>query len=298
VGRSHECDFPPGLEGLPVLTSARTPPGAAPGQIDQAVREQLAQGAALYTLNADLLASLRPDLILTQDLCSVCSIDLAAVRGLVVRLDPVPAILSLNPTSVEDVLDDLLRVGQAAGRIQEAAAALVHLRERLVHAADFVNPYQDGPRVAFLEWTDPLFVGGHWTPQLVERAGGTHPLNPTVPAPRAGAGVGPQQASRMAGPSVRISPEALVASRPDALVICPCGVPLTEARGMAADLARAPWWRDLPAARAGRVAIVDGVQMFNRPGPRLVDAFEWLVGWLNERPALIPRGFPWEPWTR
>jgi ABC-type Fe3+-hydroxamate transport system substrate-binding protein len=246
-------------------------------------------------LDSALLASLRPDLILTQDLCRVCSIDLGTVRAVAAALSPPPQVLDLNPQTFEDVLDDLLRVGKAVGRPAAAAAAVVGLRERFHRAADCVNPYQDGPSMAVLEWTDPLFLAGHWTPQLVERAGGRHPLNPTASLPGAGAAAGPQAASRRAGPSIAISPEDLVASRPEWLVICPCGVGLHRAREMAAELAHSPWWAGLPAVRSGRVAVVDGNHMFSRPGPRLVDAFEWLVGWLNDRPALMPRGFPWEP---
>jgi len=296
VGRSHECDYPPAILPLPVLTGQRTDPAAAPADIDRAVRAQLAGGHSLYWLDTDLLSGLKPDLILTQDLCRVCSIDLEAVRTLAAGLKPRPEILSLNPQGLEDVLDDLLNVGEAVGLASEASIAVVALRDRLFRAMDYVNPYEDGPSVAFLEWTDPLFIGGHWTPQLIERAGGRHPLNPTTATPGSGSASGPQAASRTAGPSICIPPDALVATRPDALIICPCGIPLDRVRQMAAAMALKPWWRDLPAVRSGRVALVDGNQMFNRPGPRLVNAFEWLVGWLNDRPHLIPTDFPWEPY--
>lgn len=295
VGRSHECDYPPAVLDLPALTRARTDPAADPAAIDRAVRDGLAGGHSLYWLDRALLYGLKPDLVLTQDLCRVCSIDLDTVRAIAAELDPKPRILSLNPKGFEDVLDDLLNVGEAVGLASQAVTRLAELRERFYRAADYVNPYLDGPSVAFLEWTDPLYIGGHWTPQLIERAGGRHPLNPTVAAPEAGAAAGPQAASRLAGASVRVPEEVLVASRPEALVICPCGVGLEGTRAMAAALAQKPWWRELPAVRAGRVALVDGNQMFNRPGPRLVDAYAWLVGWLNDRPEVIAPGFPWEP---
>lgn len=299
AGRSHECDFPPEALAAPVLTAARIPAGASPGQTDAMVREELAAGRSLYTLDEALLERLEPDLIITQDLCNVCSIDLAAVRRVAAGMKRPPEVLSLNPQTMEDVLEDLLNVGQAVGLASEAKKAVVGLRERMYRASDYVNPYLDGPNVAFLEWTDPLFAGGHWTPQLIERAGGRHPLNPTTAKEGSGAAVGPQQTARRAGKSMRVAPEVLAASRPDRLIICPCGVALPGVREMARDLAAAPWWADLPAVgRSGGagVALVDGNQMFNRPGPRLVDAFEWLVGWLNNRPELIPDGFPWEPW--
>ncbi len=295
VGRSHECDFPRSIAHLPVLTAPRIPAEASPSQIDAMVSASISQSQSLYTVNEDLLRTLRPDVILTQDLCEVCSIDLAAVRRIATTLPGEPRIVSLNPTTVEGTLDDLLTVAQATGLQHLAMPRIVHLRERLYRTSDFVNPFDDGPVVAFLEWTDPLFCGGHWTPQLIERAGARHPLNPTIPRPTAGAAAGPQMAERIAGKSIRIPHEALVGIQPEHLIICPCGLDLARTRACARALAQEPWWNELPAVRNGRVALVDGNQMFNRPGPRLVDAYEWLVGWLQGRPELIPEGFPWEP---
>jgi iron complex transport system substrate-binding protein len=294
VGRSHECDFPPGLE-VPVLTRQRIDTQASPAEIDAAVRSSLAGGSSLYTIDAELLGRLNPDVILTQDLCEVCSIDLSTVRTIATGLHSEPRILSLNPATVEDVLDDVLRVGAVLGLEERAREAVVRLRERMYRAADYVSPYLDGPCAVVLEWTDPLFVAGHWTPQLVERAGARHPLNPTVAVAGAGAAVGPQQAARKAGKSIRIPAEALVGVQPERLVIAPCGVPLAQVREQAKRLTGEAWWADLPAVRLGQVALVDGNQMFSRPGPRLVDAYEWLVGWMNDRPEVIPAGFPWEP---
>lgn len=299
VGRSHECDFPPGagLEAVPVLTAARTVFESS-AQIDRAVSAQLADGHSLYTLNVELLAELRPDLIITQDLCSVCSIDLNTVRAAAANLPKRPEILSLNPTTVEAVLDDMLAIGRAAGLLEVAAERVAALRERMYRAEEFVTPFIAAPTVVFLEWTDPLYAGGHWTPQLIERAGGLHPLNPTAAPETAGAAAGPiGQTLRAAGPSVRVPAEVVAAIRPDAVIVCPCGLGLEQAWRETGLLARQPWWRELPAVRAGRVAVVDGNQMFNRPGPRLVDAFEWLVGWLNDRPETVPAGFPWRRWA-
>lgn len=292
VGRSHECDFPPVIADRPILTAQRTD-FAAQGAagVDAAVRAASVAGQSLYTLDEALLESLRPDVILTQDLCEVCSIDLGAVRRVAERLSRQPRIVSLNPASIEDVFDDVLRVGEAVGLEGEAQRAVVMLRERFYRAADFVTPYEEGPRVAFLEWTDPLFVGGHWTPQLIERAGGSHPLNPAA----SGGGHHTPATTTGAGKSIRVPVEAVAAMEPEAIVVCPCGVGLGGVRAEAARLADQAWFRATPAWRAGRVALVDGNQMFNRPGPRLVDAFEWLVGWLNHRPEVIPSGFPWEP---
>jgi iron complex transport system substrate-binding protein len=309
VGRSHECDFPASITHLPVLTRARThpllttdllnPAPLTPAQIDAQVRAALGDPAgpqSLYELFTDRLAALRPDVILTQDLCEVCSIDLATVRAVAQTLPHPPEIVSLNPATVEGVLDDLMRVAQSIGTEPETRGTVAQLRERLFAAGEFVNAFDDGPVLAFLEWTDPLFCAGHWTVQLIERAGARHPFNPTRPKDDAGAAVGPQSGERRAG-SLRMSEELLIAAKPQRLIICPCGVDLATTRVQTAQLAERSWWNDLPAVRTGHVALVDGNQMFNRPGPRLVDAYEWLVGWLHDRPELVPASFPWERWS-
>jgi len=298
VGRSHECDWPPdaGLANLPVLTSARTHYTTA-AEVDRAVRECLSVGSSLYTLDTKLLRELRPDLIITQDLCEVCSIDLGTVRAAAAEMSPAPAILSLNPGTFEQVLDDVERVGRAMGMEREARAWIVRLRERAYRAEEYVNAYAAKPSVAFLEWTEPLFVGGHWTPQLVERAGGSHPLNPTGPVEGAGAAEGPiGQTLRTAGKSMVVSAEQLEASRPDFVVVCPCGLALEQAWEETGRLAEKHWWKELPAVGKGRVAVVDGNQMFNRPGPRLVDGLEFLVGFVNGVEEMVPAGFPWRRW--
>lgn len=299
VGRSHECDFPPilGHSDVPVLTAAKTV-FTTSAAVDAAVSSQLQSGTSLYTLDETLLAELAPDVILTQDLCSVCSIDLAAVRAVAQALPKPPAVVSMNPTTFEGVLDDILMVGHALGLDRRALQCVVDLRGRAYRAEEFVNPYDHKPTLAFLEWTDPIFIGGHWTPQLIERAGAAHPLNPTVPNAAAGAGQGPiGQTQRHAGKSIRIPSEILAASRPDLLIVCPCGLSLEQAWAETVKLSQSDWWTSLPAVQMKRVAIVDGNQMFNRPGPRLVDALEFLVGFVTGRAEVIPESFPWRLWT-
>ncbi|MBU6411983.1 MAG: ABC transporter substrate-binding protein [Planctomycetes bacterium] len=293
VGRSHECDFPPSLADVPILTSQTTTPGS-PSEIDSQVRAQLETASSLYTLDARRLADLKPDLIITQDLCSVCSIDLTTVRGIAQGLSPSPSILSLNPDTVEAMLDDIHRVGVAVGLQAVASTVVVRLRERLHTAQEYVNPFDPPIAVAFLEWTDPIFVGGHWTPQLIERAGGSHVLNPTQAADESGAAMGPQMAYRKAGKSVKVPREILAATNPDRIIICPCGLDLAATRECFAQLMQQQWFREMRAVRMGEVALVDGNQYFNRPGPRLVDGLEWLVGWLQGRPEVIPEGFVWD----
>lgn len=297
VGRSHECDHPPSASVIPVLTASRTR-FTTSRAVDREVSAMIGGGGdtatSLYHLDSDRLRDLRPDLILTQDLCAVCSIDLDTVRAAIADLHPRPEVVSLNPASFEDVLDDMMRIGAAIDREGPARDAVVRLRERFHSAADHVNAYTEPERVLFMEWTDPVYVGGHWTPQLIERAGGDHTLNPTRPIEGSGAGSAAQGAFRVAGPSRRVSEEEIVESAPQAVVIAPCGLSLEVVRREARTLMERSWFQSLPGVRGGRVALVDGNQMFNRPGPRLVDAFEFLVGFLQRTPALIPVGFPWE----
>jgi iron complex transport system substrate-binding protein len=301
VGRSHECDWPEGLGDLPVLTAQRTAFDAssetASADIDERVRASMEAREPLYTLDTGLLAELEPDVIVTQDLCDVCSIDLGTVRGAaaeMARKGRDVDVVTLAPETFEGVLDDHLTVGRAIGMEAEASRAVVELRGRWLGAESYVNPYTEKPSVGFLEWTDPLFIAGHWSAQMIERAGGRHPLNETVPKPGSGAAAGLQAAERVAGKSIAVPGDVFAASLPEFLVICPCGLGLDDAVREAERLRdRAEWWGGLPAVRRGRVAVVDGSAMFNRPGPRLVDAFSWLVGWINDRPHLIPDGFPW-----
>jgi len=276
VGRSHECDFPPSLAHLPVLTKARTHGGSS-ASIDAEVSASLSSGQSLYELDERLLADLRPDVIVTQNLCEVCSIDLRTVERVAAALPHRPTVVSLDPKTIFDVFDDILTVGAAIGRADAAERAMVELRARYWSAVDFVNPYVPGPEVLFLEWCDPPFVGGHWTPGLIEAAGGRHSLN------------------ALGAKSRRVTPEEILEAAPERVVIAPCGFDLARTRVDFDELVKTRWWPLLPAvldAPPHAVALVDGNQMFNRPGPRLVDAFEWLVGWLNGREELIPRDFP------
>jgi hypothetical protein len=338
VGRSHECDVPrPGapagdhLSALPVLTQQAAAFTSA-ADVDRRVSDALASGSSLYNLDVDRLHDLAPDLILTQDLCEVCSVDLAQVRRAAAQFSPEPAVLSFDPQTFEDVLDDLVRLGDAVGRPDAASRALVALRERVDRAAALVAPFDQPQRVLFLEWTDPPFAGGHWTPQLIERAGGEHPLNPTRPvdtpdtvrdADGSRRPAGPLQAERVAGKSPRLRPVDIVAHDRrygfDRIFICPCGLSLAdterEARRLLAgddeaDPDATGWFASLRAAAplaaggdvtistdpadvaAAPVVIVDGNLMFNRPGPRLVDAFEFLVAALQGRPGAMPPVFP------
>lgn len=297
VGRSHLCDFPPGVLGAAVLTRARAPRGRAPHAQTRGDGDapRLAAGPPVG-LDRAALADLAPDLVITRGVCDACPIDPRSVRAACDAIPSRPEVLTLNPRSVDEILDDIGRVACAIGREEEGRRAVVDLSHRMDRVLEHVNPYDDGPVCGFMEWTDPIYCAGQWSVQLIERAGARHPLNPTHPAPGAGAAAGLQHAQRRAGPSIAVTPEELAASAPEWLVVAPRGLTLDRAERALRDLrAAAPWFEGLPACRRGRVAIVDGSAMFNRPGPRIVDALGFLVGWIQGRESLIPRGFPWRP---
>lgn len=288
VGRSADCDHPPVIGNLPAVTRPRAR-AADPADADRAARDLVNAGEPVEALDADALRALRPDLILLQDRCAVCSTDDASVRRAIEDLAPQPEILTLNPDSVEGMLDAAIAIGEATGLEDAAEEAVTAWRERLHGALDAVTPYAAGPRVAVLEWVDPIYIGGSWVPQLVERAGGEHPLLPTAPLAGAGAGAGAHAAHRSAPPSRQISHEELTGAGLDAIIIAPCGEDLDTARRAAQRLRNEDWWDGLGVQR---LAAVSGT-LLSRPGPRLVEAQEWLVGWLNDRPEMIPEGFPW-----
>ncbi|MDA0803723.1 MAG: ABC transporter substrate-binding protein [Planctomycetota bacterium] len=274
VARSCDCDWPADLAArVPSLTRPRTELSGASDDIDAHVREH---GRDLYELDADALIALRPDVILTQDLCDVCSVHLETVERVARKCATPPRIVSLNPNSIWDVLDDCLRVGESVGREADARDATARLRDRLWTAFDAVTPFVDGPRVLVLEWLDPLFVAAHWTPELIERCGGRAVLG---------------EAGK---PSRAFTPEEIAAASPDAVLIAPCGMTVERAKPEVERLMQSAWWRALPFGGAlpithraathwtsNHVVLLDGTASFSRPGPRLVDLAEWMAGWMR-----------------
>lgn len=256
VGVSHECDFPPEVSGRPVLTSPKVDPHATSAEIDRQVRALVADGLSVYRIDEPRLRELRPDLIITQDVCEVCAVSFAEVREATARLLGADAdILSLSPLTLADVLADIVRVGRVAA-VEDAAHRIVaELSTRLdgLRAETALLPR---PRVLVLEWLSPPMVAGHWTPELIRIAGGEpilgHDGEPTGPVDWA----------------------AIVEAEPEVVLIAPCGFRLEQSLREMAALAALPGFAELPAVRAGRVVIADGNAFFNRPGPRLVESAE------------------------
>ncbi|GBG27565.1 Receptor-type guanylate cyclase gcy-12 [Hondaea fermentalgiana] len=286
VGRSHECDWPPQVQHLPVLTAQKTT-FTTPREVDDQVRSALANNESLYTVNAGLLKELKPDVIITQSLCQVCSIDMNEVVQLARQLDPRPRVISLNPHTLDEVLESLNEVGNAVGLAKEAVASRARLQARVDAACQRVAASGE-PRfrnIAFIEWPDPIYVGGHWTPEILRMAGARQ-------------GVNDDPGSK----SFAIPTERLQEDDPDAIIVCPCGLDLAKTESLTRDMESSTWWPSLRAVQQDHVALVDGNQMFNRPGPRLVDCLEWLVDWLHPanaaKPGAAKAGFPWKPYVR
>jgi len=285
VGRSHEDNYPESITDRPILTQTKLQGGLTSAQIDQAVSSSIGAGDSLYAILADELQRLQPTVILTQDLCKVCSVSPSDVNASICKLDPAPEVLCFNPFRLEDILEDMIRLGKAVGLLEEAKAVVQKLEKRIEkvrsYAAD--HPTSSWPKVAFLEWAEPVYVGGHWTPELVSIAGGQHILN------------------NAGHKSFRVSKEDVIDADPDMLVLCPCGLPFQQTV-IEACSAHCQWLRELRAIKAGNAAVVDGDAMFNRPGPRLVEALEWLAFWMHssEQSAVEFRtsSFPWQTWPQ
>ncbi|MBV8222494.1 MAG: cobalamin-binding protein [Candidatus Eremiobacteraeota bacterium] len=278
VGVTHECDFPPEARTKPRLTTSALPASADPAVIDRHVRAHLHAGSSIYSLDAVLLERLAPDLIITQELCPVCAVSYETVSAATKRLRGDPRVVSLEPSSLDDVYATIESVGALIGS-HDAARSVVdglQARERELRAlcANVARP-----RTLVLEWTDPPMSGGHWTPGLVELAGGS----PVLAHP--------------GSDSQRLEWPVIAAADPDAIVIAPCGFDLTTSVRAARALDAIPQWKNLRAARAGYVAVVDGNAYVNRPGPRLIDSAEIFAAALHPElaPKLPDHGDGWTP---
>lgn len=272
VGISHECDYPPEIRAKPVVVRTRVDAGLPSPEIDRRVRTMLRDHRPLYELDETLLTRVRPDLVIAQTLCDVCAITPTQLTRALRVLPSPPRVLSLGPSTLDDVLADIERIGEAIGRTQEAASLVEQLRGRLEAVLLQVAHAERHPRVACLEWLDPLFAAGHWVPDMVACAGGVDVLG--TPG----------------SPSVQINWKDVQAARPDVLVIMPCGFSIARTRQELHRLTTQPGWNDLPAVRNGAVFLVDAPAYFNRPGPRVIDGVEILAACFH--PTLRPAAGP------
>jgi iron complex transport system substrate-binding protein len=264
VGLSHECNWPPGLPvDLPRLTEPRIEEGGSSREIDEAVRDVVSQGLSVYELDVDRLVELDPDVVVTQDQCSVCAVDLEQVESsLADRLDGDVEVVSLSPNSLGDILENIVQVAEALGAKSDGIVKRRKLASKLDRAVGGVPSDRSGfsaPEVCFVEWIDPLMVAGHWIPEMIEKAGGRYSFVD------AGA------------PSRQIEFEELQEVDPEVIVIAPCGMGTLEMRGDLGALTDRDGWDDLQAVQRARVHPVDGDAYFNRPGPRILDSLSILV---------------------
>jgi iron complex transport system substrate-binding protein len=266
VGVTHECDFPPEALALPRLTASAIPASSSPAAIDRHVRAGLHSGSSLYTLDDEALARLEPDLIVTQELCKVCSVSYEQVATAVRRFRGDPRVVSLEPSSLAEVLGTILTLGELTKHVHGAQTLVASLRRRIeaLRESDQVIKSHLVERVLFLEWTDPPMSAGHWIPELVELAGAEPVL------------ADPLRNSR------RLQWDEIAASDPDAIVVAPCGFGIEQTREAIALLNANAAWRGLRAAREGRVLAMDGNAYASRPGPRLVDTAEIMARWIEE----------------
>ncbi|MFE7095639.1 cobalamin-binding protein [Streptomyces erythrochromogenes] len=260
VGRTHECDWPPAaIASVPVVTRAEFDADELSSrEISAAVGGSAHRGSSLYTLDTELLAALAPDVLLTQDLCRVCAVSYETVSRAVRLMDTGPRVVSLEPRTLDDVLDCLVTVGELLGVRETAERRRAELRDRLaeVRRATAGRP---APRVVAIEWLDPLWPAGHWVPEQIACAGG-EPL--------------------LASPGEHTKPmawEAVRAARPDVILVLPCGFPPGRTLTELDLLTSLPGWEGLPAVRKGEVWVLDGPAHFNRPGPRVVRGAEVLA---------------------
>jgi iron complex transport system substrate-binding protein len=267
VGVSHECDYPPGaVAGRPVLTRARVGPLASSAGVDRSVRQLVADALAVYDVDAELLAALAPDVIVTQDLCRVCAVSIDDLRTAVARLAAKAdlRLVSLHPRRLGDILDDIARVAEAVGRPAAGQRVVAGLRNRIQQVQTVASRPPRRPRVVTVEWIQPVMLGGLWMPELIELAGG-QPLGVAAGAP-----------------APTVGPDVLARLAPDVVVVKPCGFTVQRTLAELPVLGRTlPWAAWTGQGRAARVYVADGSAYFNRSGPRIVDSLELLAALLH-----------------
>ena len=259
AGVTHECDFPPAVATKPPLIRPRVDSHAAPAEIDRQVSELVQRGESIYAVDAELLASLAPDLIVTQDLCHVCAASPDDLATALTRLPRQPRVLSLTPHSLDDVWQDIIRIGDATGTGREAQALAMELKAKVKAIESVIKGTEQRPRVLCLEWLDPFYVGGHWVPEMVSKAGGEDVLG------------------RAGQPSFKVSAEEIAESNADLILVALCGY---DAARNAAEFKRTQLpqsWHNLPALRNHQIFAVDANGYFSRPGPRLADGLQLLA---------------------
>lgn len=270
VGVSHECDHPPAAADVPAMTVSVVDGDGASTTIDEAVATADREGNGVYTIDRETLASVGPDLVITQGTCDVCAIDRVLVEAAISDLGLDTEVLTLDPHSITDVFAAVDRIGAATGRESRAETLVDDLRAHVERVRERVAGRERRPRVAVLDWMDPVMVAGHWIPEMVEVAGGSYGLTD------AGARSRPREWRE------------LLAYDPEVLVVAPCGFELAQTTEHIEELTEREGWADLTAVARGRAYLMDGHNYVNRPGPRLVDTLEYLAALIQPGAVEVP----------
>ena len=256
AGVTFECDYPPEARLKPIIVNTVLRHDLSPEEIDQQASSCADHGESLYTVDMEALERIGPELIVTQELCDVCAVSTPHLSKALNKLSSRPKVLPLTPHTLEDVLLDIERVGAAAGREKKAEELVANLRRRIARVE--ARPKTSSPKVACLEWLDPLYNAGHWVPDMVKIAGGNDLL------------------AARGEYSTRIKPATVIDARPDVIVVMPCGYDHQKAKEEYCRTIFPEGWGDIPAVRNGRVYGVYASAYFSRPGPRLIDGVEIL----------------------
>ncbi|HSF66598.1 MAG TPA: cobalamin-binding protein [Nitrospiraceae bacterium] len=264
VGISHECDYPPSVKSVPIMVEPMIPShGLASADIDRRVSRLVESGQRLYRLKDRQLQEAQPDLILSQDLCHVCAITPDQLHEAVRSMPRQPAVLTLNPGTIQDVIDDVIRIGDAAGRPAEGRRLADGLRDRLNIVRKRSEGISHRPRVVCIEWLSPLYVAGHWVPDMVRLAGGQDVLE------------------EPGDPSRVVTWNEIMAAAPDVLIVMPCGFSIDRTQTELLRLMQQPGQWPVSSDLAQQTVLVDASSYFSRPGPRLIDGIELLAAILH-----------------
>jgi len=279
AGRSHECDFPPEVQKLPVCSRPRIDSGAPSVEIDRQVKSMVQQALSIYEIDLAKLEELRPHLILTQTQCDVCAVSQGDLEQALARVAGFrPKILSIAPARMADLWAAIHTIAEELDAVAQARELLAQLKNRVVDVLEKTCAMTRRQTVACVEWIEPLMAAGHWTPELVDFAGGVNLI-----------GLAGQRSQALAW-------DALAKADPEVMVFMPCGFDLKRTRQELSPLTQRPEWKKLKAVRQGKVFLADGNQFFNRPGPRLVDSLEIMAEILH--PSLFPFGQQGTGWER
>ena len=260
VGRSHECDYPASVKSLPICTAPRLDLSGSSADIDKRVKDALKTAIAVYEVKKELLEELEPDVIITQSQCEICAVSLKDVEAAVCDWTGKDVqIVSLEPMNLSDVYDDIHRVAKALKKESAGDALVKDMKSRIAAIHEKTKTISSHPRIACIEWTEPMMAAGNWVPEMISIAGGQDPL-----------GTAGEHSPWMGW-------EELLEAKPEVVAFMPCGYGLSRTESEADSIVQSPQWQKLPAVQQGRTYITNGSDFFNRPGPRLVESLEILA---------------------